>query len=49
MVILETNSLPSNIKKIKILPSPTIRKNSLPLERTKMYVPLLYGHIFFIA
>ena len=49
MVILEKNSLPSNIKKIKTLPSSTIKKNSLPLEGTKICVPLLYGHIFFIG
>ena len=49
MVILEKNSLPSNIKKIKTLPSSTIKKNSLPLEGTQICVPLIYGHIFFIG
>ena len=49
MVILEKNSLPSNIKKIKTLPSSTIQKISLPLEGTQICVPLIYGHIFFIG
>ena len=44
----EKKSLPSNIKKIKTLPSSTIKKNSLPLEGTQICVPLLY-HIFFIG
>ena len=49
MVIFEKYSLPSNIKKIKTLPSSTIQKNTLPLEGTKICVPQLYGHIFFIG
>ena len=48
MVILEKNSLPSNIKKIKT-PLFNNKKNSLPVEGTKMCFPLLYGHIFFIG
>ena len=43
MVILENNSLPSNIKKMNQY------NKSLPLEGTNICVPLLYGHIFSIG
>ena len=50
MVILEKNSLPSNIAKIKTLPSSTIKKILSPLKGQK-FVSLCYkyDHIFFIG
>ena len=39
MVIFEKNSLPSNIKKIKTLPSSTIKKNFSPLRGHKFVSP----------
>ena len=49
MVILKKKSLPSNIKKIKSLPSSTIKKILSPLRGQKFVSPCYMVTYFFIG
>ena len=45
MVILKTKSLPSNINKIKTLPSSTIKQIISPLKGHNFVSPVIWSHI----